>query len=797
MKRTPPAWRSTLKRALLYTFMLALLASFALALWLSRLSARAHANLPPLPDLNAWHPELPGHITTADAWPITSPAPPLPTTYDDLPPLLITTVLAAEDEDFFAHRGYNPRSIARAALVNLRAGEVVQGASTITQQVAKHFLDRQKTTHRKIQELLLARQLEAHYTKPEILAAYLRNVYFGQQAWGITAASHRYFHTSPHNLTPGQMAMLAGILPAPSNYNPVASPEIATQKRNRVLRRLHDIGVIDAATYQREVAAPLDFGGLPTTETSPALRLPEAHADALQHVAEHHPDTDWNEAAQRIVTTHRPALQALARQALQEGVEAHARRQGFPGPVARLKDAPHANPNAPTPAHLFEGLNAATRVTPALVRTVDRRGILLHAPRGELTLPADELRWLGGINPRTDAPRDPHAYLNLLHPGDLVIIHRLSPDAPWQLHAAPRAEGALLLLDHTSGDILASVGSHRLDRSAFNRATRACRQPGSLFKTILFAEALSGSLTLASPLRDIPTTVETRGQPRGWEPRNADADFKGTITALDALVASRNIPAVHLYERLGAPALINRARKMGVTAELDPTASLALGASCVTLPDMARTHASVARGGLTTSSRSIDRIVDLKSGRINDRGHFTSLTASAPARLSRIAAPLNPPEQALGPRANALLHHALTQVATRGTASDLPDGWPLIAKTGTTNEFDAWIAAADPHHTFVVWVGSDKNTEPLGRGEHGGRTALPILADLYPHLENPAITWPERNIPLDEVLIDPDTGLRARPGEPGQPYLFVPGTAPGDFAPTRASRQILRLDAIR
>lgn len=797
MTRTRQHGRSFLKRALLYTLTAALLASVALAIWLSQLSARAHANLPPLPDLHAWHPERPAHSATADGWPLTTPAPPPPLTYDELPPLLITAVLAAEDEDFFSHRGYNPRSIARAALVNLRAGDVVQGASTITQQVAKHFLDRQKTTHRKVQELLLARQLEAHYTKPEILAAYLRNVYFGEQAWGITAASHRYFHTSPHNLTLGQMAMLAGILPAPSNYNPVASPELATHKRNRVLRRLHEIGVIDQATYTREVAAPLNIAPLPSLEDALALQLPEADAEARQALATQHPDLDWSQAGKHIITTHRPALQALARHALQRGVYDHGQRQGFRGPHARQK--PSASPDlAPTAAaNLFDGINAGDRVTPAIVHEVDSRSIRLQTPHSDVALSPNDLFWLGGVDPRTHTPRDPHAYLKLLHPGDLVLLHRPSSHEPWQLFNAPRAEGALLHLDHTSGDILASVGSHRIDRSAFNRATRACRQPGSLFKTILFVEALSGSLTLATPLRDIPTTVATRGQPEGWQPRNADADFKGTITALDALVFSRNIPAVHLYERIGAAALIRRARAMGVDAELDPTASLALGASCVTLPDMARTHASVARGGLRASSRSIDRIIDRQSGRIDDRGHFASPTASAPARLARIASPLNPPQQALGPRANALLHSALTQVTTRGTAADLPKGWPLIAKTGTTNEFDAWIAAADPHHTFVVWVGSDKNTEPLGRGEHGGRTALPILADLYQHLDDPALTWPERPVELDEILIDPDTGLRARGGEPGQPYLFVPGTAPGEFAPTRASRQILRLDAIR
>ncbi|RVU48020.1 hypothetical protein EA187_00880 [Lujinxingia sediminis] len=797
MTRPPSYWRSTFKRALLYTLALALLASLALAIWLSQLSARAHANLPPLPDLNAWHPELPTHSSTADGWPLTSQPPPQPLTYEELPPLLIATVLAAEDEDFFLHRGYNPRSIARAALVNLRAGGIVQGASTITQQVAKHFLDRQKTTHRKVQELLLARQLEAHYSKPEILATYLRNVYFGEQAWGITAASHRYFRTAPHDLTLGQMAMLAGILPAPSNYNPVASPELARQKRNRVLRRLHEIGVIDQDTYQREADAPLPLDALLTPAPSTALQLPEADADARQYLANHHPELDWNLAGKHIITPHRPALQALARRALQRGVEDHGQRQGFRAPPARLKQNAHTGSAPPAPANLFRGINAGNRVTPALVREVERDGILLQTPQTDIFINAENLQWLGGIEPRSQRPRDRYAYRSLLHPGDLVVLRRPGPDMPWQLSDAPPAEGALLLLDHISGDVVASVGSHRIDRSAFNRATRACRQPGSLFKTILYAEALSGTFTLATPLRDIPTTVETRGQPRGWQPRNADADFKGTITALNALVFSRNIPALHLLERLGAPALIARARRMGVSSELDPTASLALGASCVTLPDIARAHASVARGGLRASTRQIDRIVDLRSGHINDRGHFASHSAPAPARLARIAAPLTPPEQALGPRANALLHSALTQVATRGTASKLPDAWPLIAKTGTTNEFDAWIAAADPHHTFVVWVGSDKNTEPLGRGEHGGRTALPILAELYAHLEDPTLQWPERTIELDPILIDPDTGLRARPGEPGQPYLFVPGTAPGEFAPTRASRQILRLDAIR
>ncbi|RAL24783.1 hypothetical protein DL240_00810 [Lujinxingia litoralis] len=786
--RTPR--RLNLRRLSLALATLLSIATLASAIWAARLWTQAHNNLPPLPDLHAWNPDLPTQITTADGWPLTSHASGAPLAYEELPPLLIASVLAAEDEDFFLHRGYSPRAIARAALVNLRAGDIIQGASTITQQVAKHFLSSRKTTRRKLEELLLARQLEAHYSKPEILAAYLRNVYFGQQAWGISRASWRYFNLAPAELSLGQMATLAGLLPAPSVYNPVASPDIALQKRNRVLRRLHDIGVISTPTYLAERAQPLGFGGLPTAQPDHHLSFPEAHTEARQHIERLHPGTDWSLSGTRVITTHRVGLQAAARQALAGGILAHNRRQGYHGALASLAN------DQQLPA-LLNPLPDDARYSLASVQHASPDGLAILTPLGPLHIPKERLSWLGGLDPRSGRPRDPRAFQRLLRPDDLVLLHRTSPRASWELFQPARAEGALLLLDHHSGDLTATVGAHQVHRSAFNRATRACRQPGSLFKTIVFAEALSNSLTLATLLRDIPSTVDTRGNTGTWAPRNADLDFKGTITALDALVLSRNIPAVHLLERMGPSALIRRARALGVEATLDPTASLALGASCVTPLDMARVHAAIARGGLDTPTRAIDRTIDLRTGQLHDHGHFASPSATATARLARIAAPLLPPERVLNPRPTALLHHALLQVARRGTAAAIPDAWPIAAKTGTTNEFDAWLATYSPTLTAIVWIGSDKNTHPLGRGEHGARTALPVFTSLYQHLHRPDIDWPHRTLDLEEVLIDPATGLRSRPGEPGHPYPFIPGTAPAEFAPTRASRQLLHIDTIR
>lgn len=750
---------------------------------------RVRASLPPLPDLSELRPEYGTRIQSQDGIYLGGEFAVEPVGYHELPPMLIAAFLAAEDEDFFRHGGYNTRSILRALFDNYRAGERVQGASTITQQVAKHFLSPEQTFQRKIQELFLAREIEAHYSKEEILSAYLGGVYFGQQAWGVTLASYRFFSVPPAELTTGQMATLAGVLPAPSVFNPIDNPRLALRERNRVLRRMRDVGILSDDEMRRLQDEPLEG---PTPVQMPTAAIPEAVGTVLRAWEEIGEGRPWEASGVEVVTTHHPGHQARARQALRRGIEDHDRRIGYRGPAARVVDVEAFDQALDDGADsLFASHTVLARIT-----AVDSEGLLLRVPGGQARIAVEDLSWINGRHPRTDRPRRRAAWQSYFSVDDVIWIRRPENTEGWTLWQWPVHEGAVLIADNFSGEVLASVGAYDVQLSRFNRAEQACRQPGSLFKTILYAEAFSQDVTAATLLSDVPTNIDARDGV--WAPRNADHDFRGYLTALDAFVASRNIAAVNLFSHIGMQDLIARARRMGITSLLDPTPALALGANCTRLSEMLSVHAAVPRGGLSFERQPFAWVQNISSRSIRDYGHFLQRDPALIPRVIRAAAPLRSHDRVISSDVNHVMHRALRDVVLRGTAHAIPDEWPVSGKTGTSNEFDAWFASFDPNHTSLVWVGSDQNDLPFGPGEHGGTVALPIFADYYrgqaPALEQ----WPPPPLEtdLEMVRIDPATGLRSRPGEPGIEYPFLRGTAPRALAPTGATRQLERFDSL-
>ena len=777
-----------LRRIFRWTLYLVVTVSVAVAVagWIY--IERARAGLPTVTDLSDLRPEYGTSIKAQDGTHLGGKPTVEPIPYEDLPPKLIATFLAAEDEDFFEHRGYNTRSILRAVFDNYRAGRSVQGASTISQQVAKHFLHPEKSWHRKVRELLLAREIESRFTKQEILDAYLGGVYFGQLAWGVTQASYTYFSVPPDELNTSQMATLAGLLPAPSVFNPIDNPELALRERNRVLRRMHDVGIISTDRVQQLRAQPLEG---PTPIQTPVSPAPEATGTVQRMWEELGRGRSWEESDLEVVTTHHPGFQSLARNALQRGIEAHDRRGGYRGTPARAVDAEAIDAAlAELPTVADGGL------TPARVDAIETDHLALRIPGGTAKLHAEHLDWVHGVNPRTGRSRAPRSdWSELFAVDDILLVRR--EEESWKLWQWPLYEGAFSLVDHHSGEVLASVGAYDVNTSQFHRAEQACRQPGSLFKTILYTEALSSGITLATLLSDVPTDIRARDGV--WQPRNADRDFRGYLTVLDAFSASRNIPAVNLIQHLGFQPVIERARKMGVESLLDPTPSLALGASCTGVHEMLDVHAAIARGGLANQRRSLAHVRDISSGSMRDYGHFLQRDPALLPRIARGTARPISPRRAVEPRINILMTRALRDVVTRGTARDLPNHWPVAAKTGTSDQYDTWLAAFDPHLTATVWVGSDRNTDPFAPGEHSGTVAVPIFADFYEGLAVEMESWPPDPPPdsgIEEIRIDPSSGLRARPGEPGIYYPLLSGTAPNEYAPTRATRQLERFDSL-
>ena len=747
---------------------------------------RTRAALPTVTNLGDLRPDYGTSVRAQDGTYLGGEPTVEPLPFDELPPKLIATFLAAEDEDFFAHGGYNTRSILRAFFDNYRAGRTVQGASTISQQVAKHFLAPERTWRRKLQELLLAREIEERFSKREILDAYLGGVYFGEHAWGVTQASYTYFAVPPSELSTSQIATLAGLLPAPSVYNPIANPELAIRERNRVLRRMRDVGILNQAQLEELRAESLQG---PTLSERPISPAPEAANTVRRTWDDIAGETPWEESDLEIVTTHHPGFQSLARESLERGIERYDRRRGYRGVAGRSADADAID-------EALDASDVAGDITLARIDGIDDDGLQIRIPGQRSLIDADSLDWVYGVDPRTERSRQPGAnWRDFFEIDDIIFARRVGDH--WRLWQPPEHEGAFLLTDHHSGETLASVGSYDVDESQFNRAEQACRQPGSLFKTVLYAQAFSERITPATLLSDVPTDVTARDGV--WQPRNADRDFRGYITALDAYAASRNIPAVNLIQHLGARPVIERARTMGVDSLLDPTPSLALGASCTRVSEMLDVHASIARGGLTHDRRHLAEVRDISSNTLRDHGHFLQRSPALIPRVVRAAAPPRPTERALSPAVNVLMTRAMRDVVTRGTAHELSNDWPVAAKTGTSDKYDTWFAAFDPTTTAVMWVGSDRNIDSFEPGEHSGTVTIPLFDDFYDGLAPDVDEWPPRpdeSLQIEDVLIDPGTGLRARPGQQGIHYPFLSGTAPREYAPTEATRQLERFDSL-
>ncbi len=753
--------------------------SFALARWSDA--------IPKAPDITALHPTRPSLVETRTGWRLAGQQSGAPVTLDELPPRVTAAFLAAEDADFFEHDAFNLKAILRAALTDLSSGEKAEGASTITQQLAKRFLSSKKTLRRKYIELLMARRIEATYSKPQILEAYLNNVYFGEGAHGIAQASWTYFGRPAAKLDVGQAALLAGILPAPSAYNPVVAPQRAKRERDQVLRRMGTLNLLDADAVRQAVAEPVRV--VDQRDVQPE-RMPYAVTSALRSLEDNFDDKAWAEGGYTVVVPHSPVRQARARAALRASVAALDRRQGFHGPLGHVVEAAEVDRRLAAQSPDWDFVLARVASVSADAATIVTAG-------GQRTLGLAQASWAAPM----DRPRHyKHPAVlddlsDILKPDDLVVVRR--EQGLWHLVQFPAYEGAFIAVDSKTGGVYASVGGFDADRSIFHRAEQGCRQPGSVFKPVVYSEALAQGLTAATMLADLPGSVAT-GRGKVWQPTNADRDFKGYIMLANALAWSRNIPTVHLMNYLGIANVVKRGHKLGITSHIATTSSSALGASCVRPIEMARVYAAFQRRGRTVDVSPVAYIVDARGDVIVDHEHFSVADWSTAARLDRIATEAPPAKVGVSEQVAYIITRILRRVVTSGTAHDLPDDWKVAGKTGTTNKYDGWFVGFDGNLTGVAWVGSDKNKRPLGRGEHGATVAMPIFEQFYSHYVDPDPALFDAPPPKRVVFqtIDSRTGLRSAPGEPGVKLPFIAGSAPTEYAPTRGTRQAEHIDTL-
>jgi len=709
----------------------------------------------------------------------------IPLRIEEIPVELQRAFLAAEDERFFEHPGVDWQGLTRAAIAVAATGEPAQGGGTITMQVARNFfLGREKTVSRKVREIFLALRIEHLLSKPEILDLYLNKIFLGQRAYGVGAAAEVYFGKTVDELTLAEIALIAGLPRAPSLDNPVTSPQRARLRRAYVLRRMLETGAIDRETMQAAAAEPVVSR---VHGAQVRLRAPWVAEMARQAMLDRFGPEAYT-AGYTVVSTVDSRLQPLAQAAVRTGLQGYDRRHGYRGPLAVLDPVPD---EAEARAALLDGYPEPAGLHAALVTSVDGEGAdVFVRGAGPARLDFDAMRWARRYideNRRGAAPQSP---ADVVAPGHVVLLARLGDG--WGLSQAPAVQGALIALDPRDGAIVALSGGFDFEISKFNRAVQARRQPGSAFKSFVYSAALERGLTASSIMIDAPVVYDDPGLEDTWRPRNYTGRFYGPMRLREALVQSRNLVSIRVLEQIGVPFTIDYVARFGFPPDSLPrNLTLALGSGGVTPAELTAGYAAFANGGYRVEPYFIDRVYG-PSGALLVRteapwacpecGHEAPMVASerlvVPASTAAVPVAgeepalvsLEEPPRAIEARNAWIIASMLEDVIRRGTGTRARElgRTDLAGKTGTTNDGrDTWFAGFNGDLVATAWVGFDQE-RPLGRGETGASTALPVwMAFMGPALEGRRTSRPVEPPGLVTVRVSAETGRLARTGEPG------------------------------
>ncbi len=670
---------------------------------------------------------------------------------DRVPPQVRLAFVAAEDAAFYRHHGVSWIGILRAALTNLAHHQVVQGGSTITQQVVKNLLlSTERSYERKLKELILAVRLENKLSKDDILYLYLNQIYFGAGAYGIGAAARTFFDEDVSQLTIAQAALLAGLPQAPSRYDPQRHPRQALARQRYVLDRMLEVGFLTREQYDAAIAEPLVF----------APRRPATYLAApwyVEHVRRLLEERYGGAAAQlglRVYTAVDLELERAAEAALEAGLRELDQRQGFRGPIRHV-DAKKAQ------AFLAREAAAHSPESPVrrgVVTEVRPGGLGVLTPWERGVLPADALVW-------GKARLQPQAF----HPGDVIAVRVVAraPDgtARLALDQEPQVQGALVCFDPYTGEVKAMVGGYDFARSQFNRAVQAHRQPGSAFKPLIYAAAVDHGYTPASVVLDAPISVPNGSLPP-WTPRNFKNEYFGPVPLREALARSLNSVTVRLVMSMGIDYVRNYLARFGFEEPLPRNLSLALGSAEVTPLELTRAYGVFATLGKRFDPIFVTAVTD-------DAGHPLPFAHTRPAF-----------ERVMSPATAYVVTSMMETVVQKGTGHKAAElGRPVAGKTGTTNDtHDAWFIGFTPDLLAGVWVGFDSERS-LGPTETGGHAAAPIWTAFMKQAlaGRPVIDFP---VPdgVTYAQIDPATGLRAVPGGPSKLEVFVAGHEPTQVA---------------
>ena len=689
--------------------------------------------------------------------------------YEQFPQLLKDAVLVTEDQHFNEHWGIDLPRVLQAAYRNFRNLRVSEGASTLTMQLAGGlFLDRtDRSPRRKIQEALLALQIERYYTKPQIFTMYANQIYLAHGNYGFESAAQFYFGKSVMQLTVPEVALLAGMLRGPM-YSPLLNPERARNRRNLVIRRMRDEGKISPDEAQRAMATPLNLN----VQGARNELAPYFVEEIRKYLERTYGSEAVHERGLRVYTTLDAKIQRAARESLREGLHEYDRRHGWRGKLenilaakrGKLEDFVHEDWRRP--------MEKGMRVH-ALVMAVDEKAATLKIGPMRALLTTPDFAWTQRRSPK-----------ELLKVGDLALVHLREMNgstARVQLEQKPQAQGAVVVIENATGEIKAMAGGYSFEESKFNRATQALRQVGSSFKPYVYTTAIEKGFSPFDTVLDAPFTTISGGQQ--YSPHNYDNKYEGTITLRRALAGSRNVPAVKIASQVGIDEVVATAKRFGISSGLPPYLPLALGAAEITLLEQTSAFSVFPNDGIRIEPHLIRKVTSYDGSLLEE--------------------PKPAVHDVIRPETARTMVAMLREVVEFGTAVRAKQlGRPAAGKTGTTNDYsDAWFVGFTPTYTAGVWVGFDDNSIKLGKKETGSRAALPIWLGVmqaahegkpvedFPNVEPLAKMALTRNVRVDT----PDTApTEDEEGESGQPAPAKPAPTPPKAAPPKGPPNLLR-----
>jgi penicillin-binding protein 1A len=687
-----------------------------------------------------------------------------------MPEMLKKAFIAAEDARFYKHKGIDLLSIVRAFFKNIEAGAIVQGGSTITQQVTKSFfLTPEKSYSRKIKEAILAYRIDKKFAKNEILFLYLNQIYLGHGAYGVEAASENYFGKSAQELNLAECAILAGLPQAPSRYSPFRYPVRAKQRQIYVLNRMVEEGFITNIQATEAINKELD---IKPRKNWYIEEVPVYTEHIRRYISTKYGDDILYKEGLKIYAAVNIEMQKIAREEIEKGLYALDKRQGYRGPIKHLRQEEIESFSKELQTELEKASLDEGKITQGVVIEVNNQNDTVVVRIGNTLgiIRVDDMRWA-----RKPDPEIAYFQARVQHPGEVlsvgdVILVKVknklfNTDRWWlNLEQAPKAQAALLCIESETGYVKVMVGGMDFRESQFNRAVQSRRQPGSAFKPIIYAAALDKGYTPATMIIDSPIVYQDAEHDFTWKPRNYKEKFFGPTLFRDALAKSRNVVTIKILKDIGIDYAIDYAGKLGITSNLNRDLSIALGSSGVSLLELVKAYSVFNNLGYLISPVFITKIEDRDGNVIEE---------SSPVR-----------EKVIEKNTAYIMTSLLEGVVKYGTGHRVKAlNRPVAGKTGTTNNLhDAWFVGYTPRYTTGTWVGFDDES-PLGKGETGSRAASPIwLGFIQKVLEGKPVRVFQ--VPEGVVFskIDAETGLLPIPESKKTIFeCFKEGSVPTEY----------------